>query len=333
MGKICRQLKNLKDEPQYWQQTLKLIEESFKYRPPFHFENDFVTLMNKDNAHHLFILVENEKVIAHLGVKIRNITLQEELLPIAMLGGIAVDSHYRGQGLLSFMMNEIKEAFNNDVCAFILWSDLISLYEKYGFFLCGPQYPLSRKSEKNTYHLLTNATEAEKNQIKILHHHYFKKHYAFIERTQLDWEQLFNSKSCEIWVNDPNNLTSYFIKNKGQDLQNIIHEYATSENRTEFLKTISHWGEVWMTQDYFHEDIAHFQFMLAAGQKFSNLVKAITKGRIKLSAINQNECHFNFKGTDYVMNSSEFFSGIFGPARFSELKDNRDLFIAGWDSI
>lgn len=333
MGKIFPPLKNLKNHPEYWEQTNALIEKAFKYQPQFNFEDDFITLMNKENAHHLYILIENEKVIAHIGVKIRDLNINENKISVAMMGGIAVDEKYQGQGIFSYMMNEVKIIYHAEVAAFILWSDLASMYEKYGFYLCGSQYPLTRRSEKNSYTHLVNANKDEQIQVKKIHQNFFQKHFSYIERTENDWQQLFNSKSCEIWVNDRHNMTSYFVKNKGQDLQNIIHEYATLENRTEFLKTISHWGEVWMTKDYFHEGNAHFQFLLAAGDKLPTLIAHLTQGEIKLNLLKKDECHFQFKNVDYIMSCSEFLCGVFGPSRFSELKDNKDIFIAGWDSI
>lgn len=333
MGKICLPLNNLKDQPQFWGQTLALIEKSFKYRPEFSFERDFITLMNKENAHHLYILIENEKVIAHLGVKIRDININDTKVSIAMMGGIAVDEAYRGKGIFTYLMSEVKKLHHQNVAAFVLWSDLPAMYEKHDFYLCGSQYPFSKKAEKNTFTLLKNADQSEKKRIQEIHHFFFEQHFICVERTISDWVQLFSTMSCEIWVNDRNNITSYFVKNKGQDLQNIIHEYATLENRTEFLKKISHWGEVWMTQDYFHEDNAHFQFLLAAGEKFPLLVYEVTQGEVKITKLDHQECHFKFKETDYIMNCSEFFSGIFGPGRFSELKDTKSLFITGWDSI
>src|SRR5690606_8359310 len=249
------------------------------------------------------------------------------------MGGIAVDEEYQGQGIFSYMMNEVKKIHHAEVAAFILWSDLASMYEKHGFYLCGSQYPLARNSRENNYIHLINANGSEQKEIKKIHKNFFQKHFAYIERTESDWQQLFTSKSCEIWVNDRQNITSYFIKNKGQDLHNIIHEYATLEDRKEFLKTISHWGEVWMTQDYFHEGNAHFQFLLSAGKKIDHLVNHLTEGDIVVEHVSGDECQFKFKGTDYIMSCSDFFSGVFGPARFSELKNNKDLFIAGWDSI
>ncbi len=333
MGKICLPLNNLKDQPQFWGQTLALIEKSFKYRPEFSFERDFITLMNPENAHHLYILIENEKVVAHLGVKIRDININNQKISIAMMGGIAVDEAYRGKGLFSYLMSEVKKIHHHQVAAFILWSDLPSMYEKHQFYLCGSQYPFARKNEKNTYELLINASSDEKNKIRTIHQNFFQKHFSYVERTESDWEQLFQTKSSQIWVNDRHNITSYFVQNKGQDLKNIIHEYATLENRTELLKKIAHWGEVWMTQDYFHEDNAHFQFILAAGELFSELVNKVTQGEIKVSKMDHQDCHFKFKETDYIMSCSEFFSGVFGPGRFSELKDTKSLFITGWDSI
>lgn len=333
MGKNFPPLKNLKSNPEYWSPTLALIEKAFKYQPQFSFENDFITLMNKENAHHLYILEENEKVIAHLGVKIRDININEKKVPVAMMGGIAVDEKYQGQGVFSHMMNEVKKIHHPQVAAFILWSDLASMYEKHGFYLCGSQYPLSINNKKNSYIHLIDANENEQKEIKKIYKSFFQKHFIYIERTESDWQQLFTSKSCEIWVNDRQNLTSYFIKNKGQDLHNIIHEYATLESRKEFLKTIAHWGEVWMTQDYFHEGKTHFQLLMAPGDRFKDLVYHISGKEITFSQIKADECHFTFNKTEYVMSCAEFFSGVFGPSRFSELHGNKDLFIAGWDSI
>ena len=62
---------NLKDQPEYYQQTLSLIEKSFGYNEKYSFAIDFAPLLDQSNWHHCFILLDEEKknVIAHIALK------------------------------------------------------------------------------------------------------------------------------------------------------------------------------------------------------------------------------------------------------------------------
>lgn len=335
MGKIFPSLKNLQTHPQLWEATLTFIEENFAYDEKNSFENDFITLMNKKNAHHLYILQIEEEIVAHLGVKIRDIHIGDQVFKLAMMGGIAVSKKFRGQGYFSYLMSEVKSLFQDQVHFFMLWSDLAAMYEKHGFYLCGSQFSTQGPEEENTFSILKKATPLQQNAIKKLQQNFFNKNFIYIQRTEEDWDYLFNSTSVEIWIDQPENIESYFIKNKGQDLKGIIHEFATIHNRELFLKKISSLGTLWSTRRVLEDSVSQYQFLIAGGDKFNEFISSLTDDKLQLRHLDfqRGECEVLFQGTSHVLKLSDFYTGVFGPNKFEELSEVADLYITGWDSI
>jgi predicted acetyltransferase len=152
VGKNFPRIISLNEEPSFYEATLKLIERSFQYKKPNSFETDFYPLINKENHQNCFIMVdENENVLAHIGVKKKFLTLKGEKFPIAMLGGIAVDEKFRGEGHFQTLMNDVLAEKRSDVTFFLLWSDMEKLYNKFGFHLCGKQVEYSQKTGPQTF--------------------------------------------------------------------------------------------------------------------------------------------------------------------------------------
>ena len=81
---------NLADSPRFIMQTLTLIEQAFEYPSDQQFDTDFYPLFNKDNFQNCFVLVEEDKVLAHIGVKLRKLQVNKQTHLVAMYGGIAV---------------------------------------------------------------------------------------------------------------------------------------------------------------------------------------------------------------------------------------------------
>lgn len=341
MGKIFPQITNLKEKPTCLEKTLKLIEKSFHYEGHNSFRIDFAPLIDSSNHHNNFIMIdEDENVIAHIGAKDKIITLDNTDFPVTMLGGIAVDEAHRGEGHFQTLLQDVLAEKRSETTFFLLWSDNEKLYNKFGFYLCGAQLEIDVKEKiegwiKTKYHSLA---QEEKVEVQNLYLKSFAHTYLTFNRDDKDWELIGKITSTDLFIKKSgNHIRSYFFKNKGQDLTDIIFEYGTNGSMAELISEIKGMGRVWMGNPLLETDQLQFQFfMCPADQRlFYDFIGKFTQGKIAVRNINvmKQEVFFDFNGETLMLKSDEFLTGIFGPGAFEELENLPSLFISGLDSI
>ena len=324
----------LKAAPHLKNTTIDLIERSFEYKKPNHFEIDFAPLMNESNFHNCFIMIdENENVIAHIGVCERNILG----VAVAMLGGIAVDESHRGQGHFKELIQDVMAEKRSDVAFFILWSDQEDLYKKYGFHLCGTQIEI-QNNEKSEEFKKTKLDAANLKQIQNLYQKSFSHLYTTIERSENDWQQLLKITSTDLYIKETAGaISDYFFMNKGQDLSGIIFEYGSHGDIKTLVKNISAYGKVWTGAHLLDEGEAQYQFLMAPGDTklLAVFMGLYTNEKILIREINpmKQEVYFYFNDELLALKTEEFLQGVLGPAPFEELGDLKPIFISGLDSI
>lgn len=327
----------LKSSPHLLKPTLELIERSFNYEKPHQFSTDFAPLIDKSNHHNCFIKIDElENVIAHVGVSERKILG----LPVAMLGGIAVDEKRRGEGHFQELFADVLAEKRSDVALFLLWSDQEKLYRKFGFHLCGTQLetqPHGKKSgfSKTKFHLLTIE---QQQKIQTLYLDSFSALYTTVERTAEDWKSLSQITSADLYTKEQNgDISGYFFMNKGQDLNEIIYEYGCHGKVEDFIAEVSPYGKVWVGIPLPENQEAQYQFFMAPGDTkfFAEFVRLHTRQQIQIRDINplKQEVYFDFNEELLGLETEEFLRGIFGPAPFEELGELKPLFISGLDSI
>lgn len=336
MGKNFPQITTLKEKPHCLEKTIKLIESSFHYKKPFSFSVDFAPLMDASNHSHNFILLdETEEVLAHVGARIRKLRLGEKEFDFCLLGGIAVDERFRGQGHFQTLFQDVLAEFRSDVVAFVLWSDQEKLYSKYGFHLAGGQYELSQRGspagwKKTTYSALS--TE-EKGRVRELYKTSFQKTYLTCERDEKDWDLIAAITSSELYLSDE----GYAFLGKGQDLEGIVHEYGCAGDLTAHLQSARALGKLWMGAPLVDADQAQYQFLCCPGdtKRLTEFVSVYTRDQLRIRDVNvmKQETFFDFNGETLVLPTGEFLQGVLGPGPFEELGELRPFFIGGLDSI
>lgn len=329
----------LKEKPQLFTPTIKLIESNFGYEPHFHYEKDFAPLMHENNFEHCHLsLSENDDVIGHVGVLLRKVTVLESEFTFAILGGIAVNENFQGKGYFKELIQHVIQTYESQVSCFILWSDLHDMYKKFGFSLCGAQFVLSGGApkvvdiEKTLYSKLS---DTDKKQIQTLYKDGFQTHYLSLNRTSDDWKKIELIDSANLFIQrEGSEIQGYFFQNKGMDLHNIIYEYG---HKTEFLKwqqDISTLGEVWsgITDE---EAEVQYQFLMRPAGKFTEFVKTYTRDMINIQRVDFSKDIITLMLIDeeLELNIDDFLTGIFGPGRFDEVDYIPPLFISGLDSI
>lgn len=327
----------LKAAPHLLNATIALIEKAFEYKKPNSFAVDFAPLVSENNSHNCFVMIdESENVIAHIGVCERNILG----VPVAMLGGIAVDESRRGEGHFKELIQDVLAEKRSDVAFFILWSDQEDLYKKYGFHLCGMQIEVAKNGMPNSFTKtkLSTISASQLSQIQTLYKNSFAALYSTIERSPSAWQDLMKIQSTDLYIKESAGIISdYFFMNKGQDLTGIIFEYGTTGEIKDMIKTISPFGNAWMGSNLINDGEAQYQFFLAPGDTrlFTQFIKLYTSEKIIIRDINpmKQEVYFYFNDELLALDTEEFLRGVLGPAPFEELGEMKPIFISGLDSI
>ncbi|MGE3609447.1 MAG: GNAT family N-acetyltransferase [Bacteriovoracaceae bacterium] len=340
MGKNFPRIITLKQDPSYFQKTIKLIEESFKYHAPFTFTEDFAPLIDESNFKNCFIMIdESENVIAHIGVKDKEIEINNHKFTVSLLGGIAVDEKHRGEGLFQDLFTEVISEKRDDCALFILWSDIEKLYKKFGFYLCGNQFEVSQAEDSKSFLEVKyyQLTSEEKAEIQKLYEQSFANNYLTFKRSASDWEIIEKIKSADLYIKkDAGKIYQYFFMNKGQDLGGVIYEYG-GDNLKDLFETARSYGKIWAGSPLVETDILQYQFFMCPGsqRQFSSLIRHYTNQQFEIREINlmKQEVFFDFNQETLVLSVEEFLRGIFGPGNFEELGDLRPFFISGLDSI
>lgn len=336
-------ISTLKDRPSFEQQTVKLIEQSFGYQENFHFHHDFFSLINSQNHHHNFILLKDNLLIGHIGIKEKHFSTTDFSLKVAFIGGIAIDKQYRGIGYFKYFFESILKKIEKEYPLFFLWSDKPSLYEKFGFYLSIGQIEVKGlgKNSNLTKTKYRNLSNEDKDRIKHLYKYFLEKKFLTITRGNLEWLEIEQIVSADLFIkrNNEGEIIAYCFQNKGKDLQGITYELGLLDEKhlVEFINDTNF--TFWLSEKYhpqFLDATVQYGALLKIGNThlFSEFVENFSDGNIHLTKIDENKITFLFEDTIFHLTPKEFLTSMLGPYPVKEFMDfNKFFFISGIDSV
>jgi predicted N-acetyltransferase YhbS len=328
-------LTTLAENPDLYEQTIALVNASFDYPEGSSIEDDFKPLFNKDNLQNLHIIKVEDKVVAHLGVSLRKLVYKDVELPIAMLGGIAVDEEERNQGHFAGLMDKVLEQYESQVGLFLLWSDLFDLYQKKGFYLAGGLeevefasnfIPAEFKSKK--------LSELSDDEWTIIKEKFlsFQKDYLSPLREEAHWNYFKEMKNVEAFLKD----NYYLFMGKGADLSDIIHEVGLSDSKE--LESELNFQTLWLPEgNTLFQDKQKLKYLalmrLGSLEEFNKFLKGVSPKPFQINAIGES-VSFEFDSKTFTIGAQDFLTFLFGPNKAEEFKSFLpSLYIPGIDSI
>ncbi len=341
----------LAKSPEYYKDVIKLIEESLNYEAKYSFEKDFWPLINPNNHKNCHILIDkkSDKVVAHIGVKKRDIRVKRNKYPVILLGGIVTDKDYRGQGHFKNLFNDIIKHYEDKCAFYLLWSEKDYLYEKYSFFEFGTIIQTGNQifDEKKANELgfikkeHTKLNEQEKIEVKELHDNNYKNYISF-NRKARDWYDVSQIKSTDLYIKHKDQerqkeVIAYFYVNKGQDLKDIIHEvsFFSDEDMIEKLSPFKLWLPE-KHQSYIEHQHALYIGLLRVGQKekFTSFIQDVYSNDIFIKKMSDESVIFEFKDKEYNVTLKDFIQLTLGPKPAEEfVRYSPWIVISGLDSI
>jgi len=324
-------INSLQERQDLVEETLSLIESCFGYKnPKYKFKNDFSLLFNQKNYRNLFILTENDKVIAHIGSLPRELVFKNKKFPILMWGGICVSPEYQGKGIFGFFFNDLQKIIDNQYALSLLWSGLDSTYEKFHFYECGMIQQIKPLSQNKLESLNNDLSLNEKNLI-IQSYQQCHQQIVTIHRTDDDWKNIWNHPSIKIFKNKD----CFAFGEKGLDLQNVLYEFhppSSVDSFKKYSKII--WNGFIKEADVSDEVLFAALVRIHPTDHFKKMIEEISNGKIKVLSIQNKTIEIAFDNQFFNINQNEFLKGIWGPGKISEFEGLvPPLFISGIDSV
>ncbi len=330
--------------PDFFEETIKLIEKEFKYPSHQSFLTDFYPLMGPLNHQNCHILIDEDKVIGHIAVKERNLSYKGVKTKVALIGAIALNEKYQQQGNFTPFFNNIIERYSNDNSLLLLWSDLKPLYNRFKFYEAGGVIQTGKKKLLNenlsTDWIKTNFKSLSPTELDEIKRIYQNQDLLTLERSENDWDLIKEITSASLFIKKDNNkISSYFIKDKGNDLNNIIHEFASIDNdiisATQDLSDYMLWLPEKYNSTFNKKDILYGAFFRIADiQKLSFFLSALTNDQLSIFGHKDDMIQVKYINAEFDFKAEDFITGIFGPNPISEFSDILPaIYIAGLDSI
>jgi predicted N-acetyltransferase YhbS len=326
------------------EELFSLIHKSFKYNSQNSFEIDFAPLMNKENSHNCYVLLnkKSQEIIGHIGTSQRTLLLTgNQSTSILLLGGICIHEDYRGKGLFNLMLKNVLSLKEKDHSLIFLWSGDPSIYAKYGFHLCIEQNSYQLNKFKFNEHSYSKSSYSElsmkdKEKLHCLYDELIAKKFQTIQRSELDWQNIARISSTDLYIKKGKDIESYFFINKGEDLTGTIHEIAINDLYS--FETPLKDGCLWYPQEL--ENISSEKefgsiIRIPNLKSFQVLIKKVFGSKMIIQSLDNEKNSIKFKFNDEMFSISidSFLCGLFGPGKFSEFNNSMEVYISGLDSI
>lgn len=239
--------------PELAEQTNLLVEEAFGYRNNHRFSADFAPLAGPHNFQNRHILLDpsTKHVVAHIGCLPRLFCWGGEVIPVVLIGGIAVDESTRGQGHFKEMFLRVLALYHSQCAFFLLWSDKHELYAKYDFILAGRQWCYrSVGAQRGEATTLTQLSETDFKQVKQLYRSCVNQHSFSPLRDDEDWEHVKAVTSSHLYLlRQDQQVTGYYFRDKGMDLEGIVHDWAHRDGVLGLLRDAGNPGVIWAAEN------------------------------------------------------------------------------------
>ncbi|MGB0453623.1 MAG: GNAT family N-acetyltransferase [Bacteriovoracaceae bacterium] len=336
----------LSDRAEFGDQVIQAMEREFGYDPENKAITDFFPLLNSHNFSNNFILIEEETetLIGHIGTKPRVWSIGGVEFPIVLMGGIFIDNKFQGHGLFRNFFQEVLSLIDPNTLFSILWSDKMDLYKKFGFIELGGQIQAQEHyKELEDYKKVSqrDLTDEQLKEIKSLFEQMHSK-WLMPHRTSEDWKEWQNVESASLYIKEENKrIVSYYLKDKGQDLKDMIHEIGIDQSlfETELLKFKD--NRSWIPMQLFQLDETFFQLQVSCLAKAINqnvvqkFIEVFCSSKIKvLELLEDSIIKVEIQNEVFDFHIEDLLQIILGPTVVDDFQGNfRGLYFPGIDSI
>lgn len=335
------QVIRLSEAPHLLSQVIDIIEKEFSYDQSNSVLVDFYPLLKEQNFYNNFILIKGEdKVIGHVGTKPCVYMVGENHCPILHMGGIAIDSDFQGQGHFKRLFGEVLHLLEKRHAFILLWSEKQDLYQKFGFFPVGGQIQPRKEYFPIEGYFATKFHEISPSELEEIKSIY-KSNSLFFFRPEREWDDALNVSSCNLFIKKINDeIISYYVEGKGQDLNQVIHEFGIQLDHFEEEMQHFHNNASFLPFQFYPTEEDFYQLQYTALCKFGNpyfmqnFLTDFSRGEIGHIQRDKEMLSFIFDNNDYKVDQKEILEMLWGPQIVKEFFGRyQGLFIPGIESI
>ena len=350
MNKNTFTLTTLSENPEYFDEVITLIEKEFHYNKNFSYAKDFALLMNPLNFDNCYLYIDQEtnNVISHLAVCNRTMIKNNHIINIALIGGIATSTSFRGRGLFKSLMNHALTIHSAKCGLFILWSEINGLYEKFSFHLSGGLIETGHTVfstndrpmgfSKTTF---KDLTIREFESIQKTYKEFNENKFFTTVREEKEWSIIRDMNSIDLYIkkNELSSIEQYFCINKGQDLTNIVHEVGCLPNQYQSMMKSLQKYKIWLPESELdfslNKDIFFTAYIKLGNFNILNdFLKNLSNNELELYEITGDLITFRFGPTEHQAGHKDFMQYLFGPRPLKEFESLMlSPYIPGTDSI
>ncbi len=216
----------------------KLLQAALRPDPaPFAIEREYPIVLAEGESAFSYCVGDGDKVVAHANLwpRVMKDRVQGKDIRIGLVGNIATDERFRGQGLMSQLLGELKkEADKQGLKALVLWSDLLEFYQKQGFQSFGEErrYRMTAKDLKKTKSrgaafTRMKARDLSEEVVKELLLCRFPV-ATTLGRSAGEFKALLDIPGLDVYLSRAadGRVAGYALLGKGCDMIGVIHEWG-----------------------------------------------------------------------------------------------------------
>ncbi|MBI3557910.1 MAG: GNAT family N-acetyltransferase [Deltaproteobacteria bacterium] len=209
----------------------EFLDRNFGYTPPNSYAVDFAPLFDSSALPRSCLVFDANKIVSSATLYPVTVVTPARQLQLAIIGAVATDEGFRGQGLSTHVLAELEIAARaSQLDGIILWSDKTEFYAKSGYTPVGKQLIISLEQLPKPSSMVegTPVYGWDWAQVRIL----YTRHRMRVARTESHWKSIEEIKSCTRvqWIDNNGRVLAYLGFDRGRDLNGIIHEWGGDKN-------------------------------------------------------------------------------------------------------
>ena len=229
--------------PSHFAQRQDLLQSALRPDPlPFGIEDEFPIVLSRTQTDYSYCATQGERIVAHFNLWPRQFVSGDSSFRIGLIGNVATDAEFRGQGIMSRCFASIDEiAEQQRLDALILWSDLHSFYQKLDFDALGKElrFTFNRRAEKVAGSFLpVPRADLTIELVTLL----LQTRYPIqgtLARTPSEMLQLLHIPETHLFAKiEDQSIQAFGIVGKGYDMGGVIHEWGATN--PELLAAMAH---------------------------------------------------------------------------------------------
>ncbi len=209
----------------------EFLDRNFGYAPPHSYAVDFAPLFESSALQRSCLVFKAQQIVSSASLYPVTVVTPSKQLQLAIIGAVATDEGFRGQGLSTRVLSEVEaSARAAQLDGVILWSDKAEFYAKSGFAPVGKQLIVSLEQLPKPSAMVEGSPSYgwDWAQVRIL----YTRHRMRVARTETHWKSLEAIKSCTRvqWVDSTGRVQAYLGFDRGRDMNGVIHEWGGEKN-------------------------------------------------------------------------------------------------------